>query len=87
MPTDFTTFAERLDQAHDWPCIYTFKFIVPKNRQTEVTCLFGPEASVRKTASRTGKYISITVETKMESSAQVIDIYRQTATIQGIITL
>ena len=87
MPTDYTTFADRLNEAHDWPCTYTFKFIVPKDRQEEVTCLFGPEASMRKTASRTGKYISITVETAMESSVQVIDIYKQTATIQGIITL
>ncbi|WP_462324688.1 DUF493 family protein [Desulfoplanes sp.] len=87
MPTDYTTFAERLDEAHDWPCTYTFKFIVPKAQKEEVVSLFGPEASIRKTASRTGKYISITVELGMESSAQVIDIYKLTATIQGIITL
>jgi len=87
MTTDYTTFAQRLDQAHTWPCCYTFKFIVPKNRQNEVTKLFGPRTPMKKTASRTGKYISITVETSMESSAQVIDVYKRAATIQGIVML
>ena len=87
MPTDYTTFAERLDQVHDWPCSYTFKFIVPKDRQGEVTCLFGPEAAIRKRASRTGKYISITIEAGMQSSAQVVAVYRQAGSIQGIVML
>ncbi|GAU08714.1 DUF493 family protein [Desulfoplanes formicivorans] len=87
MTTDYTTLAQRLDQAHEWPCCYTFKFIVPKARQEEVVCLFGPEAFIGKTASRTGKYMSITVETGMESSAQVIDVYKRAATIQGIVML
>ncbi len=87
MSFNHTTFTERLDEAHTWPCTYTFKFIVPKNRHNEVRCLFGPEASVRTTASRTGKYLSLTIETAMTSSDEVMAVYQQAAAIRGIIAL
>jgi hypothetical protein len=60
---------------------------VPSNRQQEVADLFGPEATLGKTASRTGKYVSITVEMSMDSSARVIEVYKRAATIQGIVML
>jgi putative lipoic acid-binding regulatory protein len=87
MTTDYTTFAQRLETAHEWPCTYTFKFIVPAQEAVLVQELFGPEASLRKVASRTGKYISVTAETMMVSTEQVIDIYKQAASIQGIVML
>ncbi len=86
-PTDYTTFAERLDTAHNWPCEYTFKFIVPREEAGQVQDMFDPETSLRKVASRTGKYISVTAERVMHSSEQVIDIYKKAATIQGVIML
>jgi len=87
MTTDYTTFAQRLDTAHDWPCEYTFKFIVPHQEAIRVQEIFGPEASVRKVASRTGKYISVTSEVIMTSAEQVIAIYKQAETIEGIVML
>jgi len=87
MTTDYTTFAQRLETAHEWPCTYTFKFIVPSQEALLVQNLFGPEASLRKVASRTGKYISVTAEIMMVSPGQVIGIYKQAESIQGIIML
>ncbi len=87
MTDTLTTFAKQLDEAHQWPCSYTFKFIVPNGRADEVRQLFGPEAAIRETASRTGKYISVTAEAIMDSSEQVIALYKQAATIEGIISL
>ena len=87
MTTDYTTFAERLNTAHNWPCDYTFKFIVPRQEKSRVQDLFTKDASLRTVASRTGKYISVTAELTMESSDQVIAMYKKAATIQGVIML
>lgn len=84
---DYSTLIDRLNTAHSWPCEYTFKFIVPHQETAQVHNLFKPETSLRKVASRTGKYISVTAEIFMASADQVIAIYKKAASIQGIIML
>lgn len=89
MPFDETTLAAlqvRLDEVFAWPCLYVFKFIVGKDRLGEVTALFpGVDVTVRD--SKHGKYVGVTAEVSMENSAEVIQMYRRAARIQGLIAL
>ncbi|MCE2895070.1 MAG: DUF493 domain-containing protein [Flammeovirgaceae bacterium] len=87
MEADWTnSLKEKLDQHYAWPALYTFKFIVPKGKETEVTSLFPNHVATEKT-SKNGNYTSITLQMMMPSSESVIDVYVVTYTIEGIIAL
>jgi putative lipoic acid-binding regulatory protein len=77
---------QKLDENYSWPCRYVFKFIVPAPRVEEVKALFpGVTAELRN--SRNGKFVGVTVELVMVSSAEVIALYRKAASIKGIMSL
>jgi len=77
---------ERLDDQHSFPCQYTFKFIVPRDKVREVEILLkGFAFSTRE--SRNGKYVGFTAELDVESSEAVISIYRAAGCIKGLIAL
>jgi uncharacterized protein len=80
------SFAEKLDQHYAWPSLYIFKFIVPAGKEDEVKQLF-PNHTTTEKHSRQGKYTSVTVQMMMPSSEAVIEIYKQAATIPGLIAL
>jgi hypothetical protein len=77
---------EKLDQHHAWPELYTFKFIVPKEKGHEVIDLF-PNHDHTQRASKNGNYTSITVQMMMPSTDAVLDVYIAAAKIEGIIAL
>ena len=79
-------FKELLDQEHDFPTQYTFKFIVPHTQQKAVESLF-PNEEINLKSSRKGNYISLSVTMTMESSDLVIAIYEKAAEIHGLISL
>ena len=79
------SFRLRLEETHAWPCLYTFKFIVPQDRVDQVKALF-PGRPVSTRPSKHGKYVSVTAEEEMESSLAVVMIYREAAKIEGIIS-
>ena len=83
---DIQKFKEKLDQVHEWPGIYTFKFIVPENTADEVRGFF-PKSDIKIKKSSKGNYLSMTIQAMMQSSDQVLDIYVKTSKIEGIITL
>lgn len=84
----FTTkeFKEKLDDIHDFPALYMFKFIVTEDKKEEVKKLF-PLSELSYKPSSKGKYISVTANVMMPSSDQVIEIYKQAQQIEGIIAL
>ncbi|HEY0654624.1 MAG TPA: DUF493 family protein [Chryseosolibacter sp.] len=82
----FKSFGEKLDQHYAWPSLYIFKFIVPKGKEDELKNLFPQHNSTEK-QSKNGNYSSITIQMMMPSSKAVIEIYRQAATIEGLIAL
>lgn len=84
--TDQQRFSEVLDEHHEWPGPYTFKFIVPAAKVEDVEALFVAGAP-RRRASKNGKYISVTVRLQMSSSAEVIAIYQRAYAIQGLMAL
>jgi putative lipoic acid-binding regulatory protein len=76
-------------QREDWPMVYMFKFIVPNDPQLigQVTALFSDQNEMVFHESNKGAYLSITVKEMMMSAQDVVEIYRKTATIKGVITL
>jgi len=78
-------FKDKLDDQHEWPGPYTFKFIVPSDKVSEVEDLLGSNS--QRKASKNGNYISVTAHLHLQSSQEVVDIYIQAKSIDGIISL
>ena len=60
----------RLDEVHEWPSVYMFKFIFePEQERTNaILALFPAESEVLRKYSSGGKYLSITVREVMLSA-------------------
>ncbi len=84
--TSVTAFKEKLDQEHEWPGIYIFKFVVPKEKVQDFKETF-PEYTFQERKSKAGNYISFTLKMEMKSSDEVVDIYFKAKTVEGIISL
>lgn len=79
-------FKELLDSQHEWPTQYTFKFIVPNQKQKEVEALF-PNHPIAIRESSQGKYVSVSITLKIECSDIVIAVYEKASLIEGLIAL
>jgi uncharacterized protein len=82
----WTRFRELLDGNNEWPAPYLFKFIVPRSGLDELKQVFG-EHPVKVRASTRGRYVSITATLQMQSSDDVINIYRAAGAVEGVIAL
>ena len=79
-------FVRMLDQEHQWPTWYMFKFIAPRGKEQELVALFpAGQASVK--ASSKGKYRSVTSKLMMSSAEEVLDIYEKARQIKGVLAL
>ncbi len=79
-------FKHTLDEHYTWPGIYVFKFIVPKDREKEVVAIFKEEEiSIRR--SKNGRFISVTARCHVKSSDEVVEVYREASSIEGIVAL
>ncbi len=79
-----------LDNSNVWPAEYLFKFIVPSNNNKVeiVENAFDNLGAVIVTKhSKTGKYTSVSVDVRMNSSQDIIDKYLEVSVIEGIISL
>lgn len=79
-------FKKKLDDVHDFPALYMFKFIVTEDKKGEVESLF-PSSELEYKPSSKGKYTSVTAKVMMQSSDDVIAIYKKAQKIEGIIAL
>jgi putative lipoic acid-binding regulatory protein len=80
----------QLDDTTTFPADYLYKFIVPidNNQVEDVKALFNNSGAVINTKkSKTGKYVSISIVLKVESSDEVISYYKKAGKIKGIISL
>lgn len=79
-------FKRLLDAQNDWPAEFIFKFIVPKEQLAALKeILDGYQLKTK--ASRNGNYLAVTLKPVMESSEEVIRIYRRASEIKGIVSL
>jgi uncharacterized protein len=85
----FSGLREKLEQNGSWPQLYLFKFIIPNDNTllARVEGIFGAEAHVTITQSRTGKYLTISAREMMLSPSEVIDRYKRAGEIEGVIAL
>ena len=80
------TFRASLDANYDWPSLYTFKFIVPREESGAVLDLFADDP-VREKESANGRFVAFTMEMRMRSCDEVIAIYQRVARVPGVIAL
>ncbi len=80
---------EKLDQVHEWPGVYMFKFIFEPDaeRLSQVLALFPPESEVLRKYSKGGKYLSLTVKEVMITADDVVERYDRASEITGVIVL
>ncbi|ARA95105.1 DUF493 domain-containing protein [Rhodothermaceae bacterium RA] len=79
-------FQSLLDDQIDWPSPYLFKFIVPRAEVDALRALFGEE-QMQMRHSRKGNYVSVTARMIMQSSDDVIAVYKAAARVEGVISL
>ena len=85
-PDKYRTLRSKLEVFHDWPHPYLFKFIVPRERIGELEQVFdGHDYSTRQSSK--GSWISLTCERVMQSSDDVISVYREVDRIEGSYSL
>ncbi len=78
-------FLAALNEHHEWPGMYCFKFVVPKEQVIALRALLPGELSER--SSSAGKYIAVTARANMQSSMEVWAVYEQAAGIEGVLAL
>lgn len=86
MSWDIDAFVEKLENNHEFPGHYTFKFIVKPEHQSRVEALV-QEAEIKLKPSSGNKYVSVTIKAHMETSMAVVDVYKEAKKIEGIISL
>ena len=87
MPDDpYASLKLRLDEEHRWPGVYTFKFIMKAELLAGFAVILeGHNYTTRHSAE--GRHVAITAELFMESSDEVIALYRKAAEFAGVISL
>ncbi len=84
--TWWSRFQTLLDTQTEWPTLYLFKFIVPKAGLDDIKQVFeGHTVTVR--ASTRGNYLSVTAQMEMQSSEEVISVYRAAGEVEGVVAL
>ncbi len=83
---DNSGFKQALDLANNWPSDYKFKFIVPESQLQSLITLLEIDKYELKQSTK-GEYISFTAVLKMNSSDEVLTIYKKASSIDGIISL
>jgi putative lipoic acid-binding regulatory protein len=80
---------ERLDEVHEWPSVYMFKFILEPDEGViaQLEALFPEEAEILRKYSKTGKFVSLSIKEVMMSSDEVLERYERASAIEGVMML
>lgn len=83
---DLAGLKSALDNAVEWPDVYTFKFIVPRAQVNHLVALIdGHRFSQRESSG--GRFVAVTMEAMMTSSDDVVAMYERVSVIEGIMAL
>ena len=80
------SFRSSLNANYEWPCMFPFKFIVPKDQCDALLDLFADDP-VRANPSSSGRFTAYTIEMHVHSCDEVIAIYQRAAQVPGVISL
>jgi uncharacterized protein len=86
-PEQREKFRQLLEEGHDWPCEYQFKFILPSGQISILKSLIDEKAKFEMRPSSAGTYTSLTVFMMVTSPDQVIEVYEKVSVINGLISL
>lgn len=75
-----------MDETMTFPTDYQYKFIVPVAELPNILKILDG-MNLTQEESKTGKYISITAKARMNSSSDIISVYKNVSYIKGIISL
>lgn len=85
--TKLSRMKELLENEESFPLSYTFKFIVPTHKLSEIVSLFPEEENLSTRPSSKGSYISVTVIRVVESADHIIRVYESVSVIEGVVSL
>lgn len=73
----------------EWPNVYLFKFIVPNNSEAiaKTAALFDDAVDLKMQQSKTGKYVSISAKEMMLDVESIMDKYKKSSLIEGLMAL
>ena len=86
----YQRFFEKLKVSQSWPGMYMFKFIMPadSNYIDELISIFNKfDKSISRKYSSNRKFLSISINTKLDLPEEVIKIYKKTTHFKGLIRL
>lgn len=90
-PEDFyISLKEKLENNHDFPEDYLFKFIIPTDdaKLTEIYRVFdGIKFTLANRESKNGKYTACNINAFVLDADQVVRIYQEVAKIENVILL
>lgn len=90
-PEDFyNSLKEKLEEHHNFPEEYLFKFIVPSDSEkvTEILKIFDElRYTLSNRESTNGKYTSVTIQCFVLDANQVISIYKKVGEIENVMML
>jgi putative lipoic acid-binding regulatory protein len=79
-----------LNENHEWPSLFMFKFVVPSENEkiAKTEALVNSEtAEIRLRPSSKGNYTAVTIRVVMVSAQAVLDVYAEARKIDGLIAL
>jgi len=84
----YANLKEKLESVEQFPGVYNFKFIITGGlAKIEDLRAILPHDEFIEQASKTGKYVSITVKKQVQNADEVIAVYKQAGSIKGIMIL
>ena len=84
----YANLKEKLESVEQFPGVYHFKFIITGglDKIQDLRTIL-PDDEFIEQASKTGKYVSITVKKTVQNADEVIAIYKEAGNIKGIMIL
>lgn len=79
-------FRALLDEHHQWPDYYEFKFIVKSEEKDNVLVLLNGFQITEKPSGK-GTYISISARKLVHSADEIVETYKKVTAIKGVISL
>lgn len=79
-------FRSLLDESHQWPDYYEFKFIVKAEDKDKILAHLS-DCQISEKQSGKGNYISISARKLIKSTDEVVEIYKLMSSIKGVISL
>lgn len=87
MQTEEQRLIALLDEKHQWPSLFLFKFIVPTGKEKELLALVPKAEKTETRPSSGGKYMAYTFHCAMGSGKEVLEVYSRVKGIEGLISL